>query len=1446
TAGETQQFTVATLNDVYLEPTETFTVSLDADNTLVVDSDTATGTLTDNDSAQITYALTDGDLGVKLTAESDEGAFIEATLRFLAPGPERAPDSDALTLAGQVIGEKFRVELESTTTLQLDIDVLTAEAETGSDTSRESTATVNTEPDIFAGTTLRVGAGEVTLDEGEESSAELNVTVETTFDEDARQLQTTRTGGLGDPNDPKFGAEVTLIVGGSAVTYQWPATASSGGGDGGDPEHDVEPMKVQYLAEGLEGLASALAVALDGSAPRTIGPLGNGVPVSAPLIGTNLDAGADVAGALRVLRGELSEKLKAITTTKAGEMKTKLKAAIDAAVDSTSAVDLNGTVDLNDTAVVTIECSPNPCVDDTESTDWDRVAITFTLEGDVTLDTNDPDADAAAADAADAAALPFSVGLDGLAVRSNEKIKTETRWTLPLSLELHRGVGPVVVLPSAGLTLTIDASLPAKYNPTILAPPLDPDLNPLPDCPKAITDPEHDHDHNQDHNPGEGPDLDRNRCIPAIVGYLPAVLTANGEDGELHTRVTVKPEPVRPDGYSLFELQDGGVGLKTAFAEPNPGNPGQETGLTLDFETMASNFGSFDLSGRITILWTVDGGFGRFGEVTYTVVKLDVGEVIATLATPFAVVDPYLGPVRAVIDVLRTRIPVLSEISELAGEDEISLMSLLALSVEFTADSGDENGGGETGEKRTSKLELAYRIISFIESTVKVVDAIAPLAQGTVPLEDLAGVGALLTIEPGELTKKSSCKETVRSRTESVESEGDGDNQVVRKKTTAKCPDDATSTGVQDQTTEQKRKGTRTTNTSVAQTTKSITVQVPGFSLPFLSDPDQLIDVLTGEGEATYFRVDLGTLSAKIEYTKTFCCFLVGGVVPVEPFIGGSVELQGRLAFGFDSMPQTLAVEELDDPGNVSGLVDELNGFADGLGNIIREGFYIDDLDAEGVDVPEVKLITTFKAGAQVTIGIAKAGVQGVVTITLNLNLNDPDNDGRLRLAEIRTLPKNPACIFKISAELEAALQFVFTLVKKTWEFDIVRLGPYTLFEYVCAAVPDVLVEWDGGGEAHDLSILKLNLTGEKDVFEIRQFDSVTPTGEFDGKWTVQIQGDLADTCSFTVSHPGEGIALSAVVSCPNLGSGSVIGTVNKSTGSFFMTGLVGSSLFTMNGMIDGLTMTGTWLRGVLAPTGGTFEGSFVEPTVTPSGGGAAALDGNGTTVFEVQGRGLVQRVDIKRKTCNVGPDTFDYTLRIFTVAELASAEVLKVNCLTEAQFENLSFEARSVGGNDRISFLLGETFTDAAVPVLVKTPFAVNVKAFGGSGDDIIVTGGGDDVVDGGDGDDTINSGAGDDIVKGGAGNDILNGGEGLDVIDGDAGNDILQGGPGPDLVRGGPDNDRLLGGPGRDVDAVLTSDLTEEGADDPRLAAQVEGFDSGDILIGGPGDDVVDGGEG
>ena len=58
TANETQTFTVAITDDALVEGNETFTVNLDAVNPLVTDTDTATGTITDDDNLQVSIAAT--------------------------------------------------------------------------------------------------------------------------------------------------------------------------------------------------------------------------------------------------------------------------------------------------------------------------------------------------------------------------------------------------------------------------------------------------------------------------------------------------------------------------------------------------------------------------------------------------------------------------------------------------------------------------------------------------------------------------------------------------------------------------------------------------------------------------------------------------------------------------------------------------------------------------------------------------------------------------------------------------------------------------------------------------------------------------------------------------------------------------------------------------------------------------------------------------------------------------------------------------------------------------------------------------------------------------------------------------------------------------------------------------------------------------------------------
>lgn len=117
------------------------------------------------------------------------------------------------------------------------------------------------------------------------------------------------------------------------------------------------------------------------------------------------------------------------------------------------------------------------------------------------------------------------------------------------------------------------------------------------------------------------------------------------------------------------------------------------------------------------------------------------------------------------------------------------------------------------------------------------------------------------------------------------------------------------------------------------------------------------------------------------------------------------------------------------------------------------------------------------------------------------------------------------------------------------------------------------------------------------------------------------------------------------------------------------------------------------------------------------------------------------------------------------------------------------------------------------------------NDTIYGRDGNDRITPGDGTDYVNAGDGNDDV-SGDGQCDKPGRWGNDVIHGGNGNDTLFGDNGNDRLYGGNGNDYLAGGYGADRIEGGAGNDE---LQGDV-----DSSRTAA--------DILLGGPGRDLVD----
>ncbi|WP_055686620.1 M10 family metallopeptidase C-terminal domain-containing protein [Loktanella sp. 5RATIMAR09] len=105
--------------------------------------------------------------------------------------------------------------------------------------------------------------------------------------------------------------------------------------------------------------------------------------------------------------------------------------------------------------------------------------------------------------------------------------------------------------------------------------------------------------------------------------------------------------------------------------------------------------------------------------------------------------------------------------------------------------------------------------------------------------------------------------------------------------------------------------------------------------------------------------------------------------------------------------------------------------------------------------------------------------------------------------------------------------------------------------------------------------------------------------------------------------------------------------------------------------------------------------------------------------------------------------------------------------------------------------------------------------NAIGGSGDDMLIGNGLDNMLDGSAGNDTVESGSGRNTFYGSSGNDQITGGTGADTIYGGSGNDEITGGGGNDALFGGRGNDEIDGGSGTDdITGGLGQDTMTGGA--------------------------------
>ena len=156
------------------------------------------------------------------------------------------------------------------------------------------------------------------------------------------------------------------------------------------------------------------------------------------------------------------------------------------------------------------------------------------------------------------------------------------------------------------------------------------------------------------------------------------------------------------------------------------------------------------------------------------------------------------------------------------------------------------------------------------------------------------------------------------------------------------------------------------------------------------------------------------------------------------------------------------------------------------------------------------------------------------------------------------------------------------------------------------------------------------------------------------------------------------------------------------------------------------------------------------------------------------------------------------------------------------------------------------------AATTLDASQFTGNVTLAGGSGNDRLIGGSRNNVLNGNAGNDVLTGGDGADTLNGGVGNDILVGNDGSDLLYGQAGNDTLRGSSGDDRMFGDEGRDILYGGSGSDLmnggegSDVLTGEAGNDTINGGVGNDAISGGNGDDFLVGGLGNDTILGGSG
>jgi len=850
-------------------------------------------------------------------------------------------------------------------------------------------------------------------------------------------------------------------------------------------------------------------------------------------------------------------------------------------------------------------------------------------------------------------------------------------------------------------------------------------------------------------------------------------------------------------------------------------------------------------------------------------VAIDAGEVFGQILGPIVnKIKAVTNPLDPIIKTLYAPIPVLSDLSRLAGGDDVTLVTL-AKTFNTLADGPD---------------------LTFVETIIGVVDFINNLPECTSTC--LIPIGSF-ALDPGKAVNTTATPDNTESlinpASKALNTGVQGDGGAIGALNTK------SSTGGD--------LGVKGSGTPSAKA---------GFSFPVFEEPASLFNVILG-GDVDLVKFDSGDLTLGFDWRQSFGP--VYAPPPVFITLHGSASVTLRIVAGFDTYGIRQAFEE--------ARAGELG--LDTLGNVFLQSLFFYTTE-DGKPLPVVTFRGEIAAGAEVSAIIIKVGIEGGVGLSVSFLWNDPTNDGKFRISEfLQAALNNPICLFTVSGRvyvfLRAYVTIGFSPFEVSFSFTIVDV---TLLDFSAAPdceppPPELGGVHEDATNGHTLVVYAANqddARGPDYVDQESESIKITSLHEYEEDGDIVPAGVAVNMLGIRREYRNpdikrvivDGRGYAGKMKVTFLGDGKPIvngdldDSENPPTASFDLDAIV------FGGTNDDVIKTGignSWVDGgdgndvivtgdrtVLKPGGSDYVRSDASAYVAGGPGDDSISVGNGNNT--VAGDDQIEYGPAPLPTKELvndereGGDPVDGNDGMKPDSDGEAGPTVHVPDWTtfsgvDENEDTAADDGDGVDGIDTVKAGLGDTTLYGnggrdTLGIATDSPLAdtrpgkealfesQGATLIGGTGDDSFAGGEHDDTIitgpdaggldddpdaDGGADDgsrNTVDTGTGSDTVYGSTGEDFVIGHsffEETDNIRGGAANDVLVGGYGADTVFGGPGDDYVLAEPTK---------VGEAGVDDgygPSRSLEHQPLPDGvdpnfKVLVGGTGNDHIVGGDG